>query len=307
MNTYSDHTNIEGPDILEALMQAEGGATVKQVAFVLTTGGPVDSNSARYDYVRKMMQDVVNQGLAAKEKEGRSYLYTITEDGRLYMGDEDPAEAANADEDEGMTEAEAEEAMPGTVEGIAAIADEDEARDAQGPALSFVQAAIDAEAEEVDADDEIGALVAEAEGDGMDLDVPEPPTPSEGGSKRGQRRVEPEVADETMEVPTHFPDNGDRRTVTRWLTGGEKCDGAGIIISEDATEDFGVEDLPQSAAFRLRCPHCGATKHANVNKDGVAKVCSHPGATGTPHPRSPLYVWQEGAKEWKLVDPTEDA
>ena len=334
MRRFEKHTDVTNRSILEALSQTDKGASAKQTTFVLTEGGPVDTKSARYEYVRTKMNQLAEDGDLEKEKDGRSYKFTITEQGldRINEDHETPTETESLpalvmteardaigvvlgsgdddltvrwEEESGET-IETDKVDRDEVEPVESRSDFFERRKKPVPREATSPAGWRAPAEADDSDqNELDDLIEQAEGDGMDLDVPDEPTTSVGG--KYERKVPEEKKKEKKEAPTHFPDNGERRVMNRFLTSGEACDGSRIIISEDPLEDGLVdsEDEFKARATRAQCPHCSRTFGVDITKSGTARMRTHTIPKRKSSPRSPYKDYDEEEGRWVEVDPSE--
>lgn len=254
MNTYADHTDLTGQDLLEALAQKGGPFSIKMLANALTEGAPVKSSGdARYDYVRNLLATLSSNGLVSREKDGRTYMYSLTDDGREVLTSNDTA--PQEDEDESP-------------------APQEDVRDS-----SKVEA--DAPSPE-EAQSDLDALISDAEGDGMDLDIPEPPTPS----PQTEDTDTGTVTRTRLTVPKYNPDlvpDAPEGTTSFWShrpDGTPTCEHSHQIISLDPVADGlvnedGTPTCPEATKIRTECPYCGSIRTSRLNANGELKLHGH--------------------------------
>lgn len=294
MDKFQTHHHVALQDVLAMLieMKEEGvDPKAKEVTERLVdTDEPVDSNHQAYRKVNGFLNDAVEEGLASRERFGRSYVYGLTDAGETVGSKpvEGTVAVETADEDSDESVAEHVESIQS--EDIEAqLPDQIDLPDARPRPEDLVDTS------------PLDEVIDDDTPDLSEIDY-------SGSSVQGKRSVEdPELRDKKVEAPTHWPpehpEQGTRQ-INAVLTNGPNCEGSRIIVSEDAVEAGLVDSLDHvgDSAFRMECPHCGRTCAGDVTADGQAKLKTHVVLQGTARPRKERFIWVGNDEDgsWEL-------
>lgn len=276
---YDDHTELDLHEILRRIRDAGFAPDTGTIVGALVSGDK-NSRSPAYKYVGAKLRDAVDDGLLDSEKNGRSSVYSVTEDGLRYIDDSE----GYGDNSDGPTTTKDE------VDSLIAATETPERDPADRPDFEDSVTYPDAD-DSADSDDS-----AEADDSESSDDSAEDSESSEDSRDR-------------MKCAVRFPDTSETRKLKTYADHrGQKCKLSRTLISTDPIGD-GFLDDPEAIgqhAFRIKCPECGRSTNVDISqKTHDSRITSHAVPEQETSARKERFVWT--GDDWELRDPSDDS